>query len=84
MQNQEPQYGYGQPVHEVVAEAKWSQVRAIRDANLKATDWVVIQSQEAGTPIPDEWKDYRQSLRDIPETFKNDPDSVVWPVKPII
>lgn len=78
------QHNYGRPVSDIVTESKWASVRTIRDARLKGTDWIVIQSQEAGVAIPDKWKVYRQALRDIPETFKSDPDAVVWPEKPTI
>jgi hypothetical protein len=27
------------------------------------------------------WLDYRQALRDLPQTFSN-PDEIVWPTKP--
>lgn len=81
--NTTEEYGYGRPLSEIVLESKWATVRAIRDANLKATDWVVIQSQETGEPIPDAWKTYRQALRDIPQN-QTDPDAVVWPEKPTV
>ena len=74
-------YGYSRPISEIVLEEKWSTVRAIRDANLKATDWIVLRSQEAGESIPAEFVEYRQALRDIPNVYDN-PDDVVWPTKP--
>lgn len=76
-------HAYGRPVSEVIAEQKWDQIRSIRDARLKATDWVIIQSQETGQAIPDKWKAYRQALRDIPQNVGN-PDDVVWPEKPTV
>ncbi len=36
-----------------------------RNAMLRESDWVVARSIETGEPIPQEWKDYRQTLRDI-------------------
>jgi hypothetical protein len=56
-------------------------VRAQRDAILSQTDWIVTKSLEAGQPVPQEWADYRQALRDIP-TQSGFPLAVVWPVKP--
>ncbi len=79
--NTTAEYGYGRPVSEIVSEGKWSTVRAIRDANLKSTDWMVLRSQEIGEPIPQGVVEYRQALRDIPNVYDN-PDDVVWPTKP--
>lgn len=42
------------------------QVRALRDAKLKETDWVVIKAMETGTPVPANIAAERQFLRDIP------------------
>lgn len=36
-----------------------------RNRLLADSDWVVARSIETGEPIPQEWKDYRQALRDI-------------------
>jgi hypothetical protein len=37
--------------------------------------------KELGTNIPAAWKTYRQSLRDITDTYTS-LDDVVWPEKP--
>ena len=51
--------------------------RAERDLKLAATDW------RAGSDLTmsDEWKAYRQALRDVPaqEGF---PDNITWPSEP--
>ena len=46
---------------EILAE-KWANVRADRNAKLFVTDW------RAGSDLTlsDEWKTYRQALRDVP------------------
>lgn len=56
-------------------------IRAERDRLLSETDWLVVKAAETSSPIPVEWVDYRQALRDITaqETF---PRSVVWPTEP--
>lgn len=48
---------------------------------LDSTDWIVVKSLDNGLSVPQEWKDYRQALRDITlqEGF---PFNVVWPTKP--
>jgi len=64
---------------EPLPQAQVEQVmREARDSLLAATDWVVVKSYERGGPVPAEWAEYRQALRDIPlrEGF---PYSVQWP-----
>lgn len=58
-------------------------MRQKRDAKLDDTDWIVIKSQELGEPVPTEWLEYRQSLRDISKcsNWPNLSDSD-WPAKP--
>lgn len=60
---------------------EWARARAVRDAQLKRTDPLVLQAYEAGVPVADDVKAYRQALRDLPETF-DDPADIVWPVAP--
>lgn len=56
-------------------------VRIKRKLLLDSTDWVIVKSLDRGEPVPQEWKDYRQSLRDI--TLQGGfPFDIVWPVKP--
>ena len=52
-----------------------------RDVLLASSDWVVARYVETGIPIPQEWKTYRQSLRDI-TTFDPLIEEVEWPTKP--
>jgi hypothetical protein len=48
-------------------EAKrWNFVRTYRDQLLEATDWIVIKAKEQGTNLSTEFKNWRQSLRDLP------------------
>ena len=56
-------------------------LRIERNYRLTETDWVVAKSTETETPIPDEWKTYRQALRDITKTATS-LDDVKWPTKP--
>ena len=32
------------------------------------------------TAVSDDWKNYRQALRDVPT--QSDPDNITWPTKP--
>ena len=52
-------------------------VRSERDRKLAETDWMALSD----VTMSDEWKTYRQSLRDVPqqETF---PTTVTWPEEP--
>ena len=65
--------------------------RDLRDRKLADTDWMAIKAAETGVSLADNWKAYRQALRDLP-THKNWPNLVSpemsedgvgdWPVKP--
>ena len=61
------------------------------DRRLTACDWVVAKHTEHGKMVPEDWKIYRQALRDLPSisyrpelnefgTLKM--DSVAWPTPP--
>ena len=58
------------------------QFKSKRDILLQKSDWVVSISD---SPLPqdkiDEWKVYRQALRDLPSTTE-DPANPVWPTPP--
>lgn len=62
-------------------EQQAAAIRAERDARLKKTDLIIIRCAEAGEPVPEAWKAYRQALRDMPEQA-GFPDTVVWPQQP--
>ena len=57
--------------------AKWAEVREIRDAILRKTDYTQVLdypgTDKAATAL------YRQRLRDIPQA-QTDPYNIVWPV----
>ena len=66
-------------------------LREERDRRLTACDWVVTKHTEHGKMVPEDWKIYRQALRDLPSisyrpelnefgTLKM--DSVAWPTPP--
>jgi len=62
-------------------ELSAAQERDQRDLRLADTDWMDVYHTEKDTAIPDEWKTYRQALRDVPQQagFPND---IEWPEKP--
>lgn len=66
-------------------------LRRQRDILLYETDWIVTKYAELGQPVPDEWKTYRQALRDITQNIDGlviDPEEICmvgnvnWPQKP--
>lgn len=63
---------------EPTADELLAAVRRKRDALLAASDWVVTRAVETGTPVPAEWSEYRQALRDITEQAE-----IIWPDKPL-
>lgn len=63
--------------------SKAAQLRAARDRALQASDWRAIRAVETGVAMSQEWQDYRQALRDLPNaegfpnvSLPNDPDYV--------
>ena len=58
---------------------RWDIIRKRRNRELSETDWIVTKSNETGSSISNEWKAYRQSLRDI---TTQDINNITWPTKP--
>jgi len=56
--------------------ASETQVRAQRDALLAASDYMALADR-----ITDDWRTYRQSLRDVPAQ-SGFPTNVTWPFEP--
>ena len=52
-----------------------------RDRLLTESDWVTIRATDTGDPVPTEWVDYRQALRDIPDQT-GFPEEIDWPQEP--
>ena len=48
---------------------KLNEIKMIREQNLKATDWKVTSAKEKGTNLSTSFKNWRQGLRDIPQTY---------------
>ena len=55
---------------------QWYLIRAQRNSLIERTDW------RAGSDVTlsDEWKTYRQALRDVPT--QSDPFNITWPTEP--
>lgn len=68
----------------------WELIKEIRASLFAATEWIKLRhkdQQDAGTQTTltpgeyEEWLDYWQELRDLPETYAN-PEDVVFPQQP--
>ena len=58
----------------------WDKIRSKRDRILRDTDWTMTNG---ATVDQAQWAAYRQTIRDIPQTYKDKtPDDVVWPTQP--
>ena len=61
-------------------ETSWTIIRKKRDFLLRTTDWTMTPGC---TVDQSAWASYRQSLRDIPQTYRVDGYSAVeWPTVP--
>lgn len=67
---------------ELANQTKWDDIRFTRSRLLVEADNLVNQALDKGCDVT-EIRHYRQSLRDIPQTYDN-PDDVVWPEKPTV
>jgi hypothetical protein len=59
----------------------WEELREERNRRLTKCDWVTLRSVATNTQIPDDWKTYMQSPRDLPANT-TDPENPVWPTAP--
>lgn len=60
---------------------KWINIRSQRNIYLAESDWTQLADVSLSEIKKEEWKQYRQGLRDI--TNFDSPDHVVWPQKPL-
>ena len=73
----------------LVDSSIWNVVRIDRDKLLAESDWTVMPDSPLSTSKQNEWKIYRQSLRDIPQGSvptideqQNIVSGLTWPTKP--
>lgn len=70
-------------------EASWAEIRAERDRRLHTSDLEsLVLWADRWAAQTDEWRAawtvYRQTLRDLPETYAAGPQTVIWPDPPSI
>ena len=63
------------------ADLDLNMVRRQRDGQLRGSDWTQIGDAALGDHTAEEWATYRQSLRDVPQTYSR-VSEVVWPNDP--
>jgi hypothetical protein len=68
-------------MNEDVHQFNLIQLRIKRDILLQKCDWVLVPDTPLSQEKIDEWKVYRQALRDLPTTAE-DPMNPVWPSIP--
>jgi hypothetical protein len=61
-------------------DQQWMLIKLERYQLIQSSDWRVVKATDTGIPLSQEWKDYRQALRDI--TTQSDPFNIVWPITP--
>ena len=78
-------------VDELKSAEPFRLLRIERNKRLAECDWVVAKHTEHGKMVPEDWKRYRQALRDLPsisyrpeldENGRLNMDSVAWPTPP--
>ena len=63
------------------ADLDLSHVRSQRDGMLRSTDWTQVGDASLGDHTAEEWRTYRQALKDIPQNHTR-VSTVVWPEDP--
>jgi len=71
------------PREQAEIDGKWLAIRKIRDHRMAETDWTQMIDSPLSPEKAEEFKLYRQELRDIPQSVAS-PDDVVWPEKPTV
>ena len=65
-------------ISETLKDVDWATVRRKRDADLSECDWRAVKDRV----LPNEWKEYRQALRDITDHTDANAAADNWPVEP--
>ena len=73
----------------LVESSIWNVIRIERDQKLKDSDWTVMDGSPLSTSKKDEWKTYRQALRDMPsgtvpviDIAQDIVSGLTWPTEP--
>ena len=63
------------------AEYPWNVIRQKRNQLLRDSDWTAVTDRALSAGEQADWGEYRQGLRDIPQTY-DDAEDVEWPEAP--
>jgi hypothetical protein len=63
-----------------VPDTQWESVRVEQKYKLEDSDWTVLPDVPMEESLRNQWKVYRQELRDI--TTQPDPFNITWPTPP--
>ena len=76
-----PKAEFEAKLQELIDAQPLKDLRQERNKRLTECDWVATRAFTTDTPVPEEWKTYMQTLRDLPSTTE-DPANPVWPTPP--
>jgi len=76
-----PKEEFEAKLQELIDAQPLKELRTERNKRLAKCDWVTLKAYSTDTPVPEEWKTYMQTLRDLPANTE-DPVNPVWPVPP--
>ena len=62
-------------------ELTWADIKAQRKVLFSDCDWTQLADAPLTFTEKEAWQDYRQLLRDIPQTYAT-PEEVIWPEEP--
>jgi len=66
-------------IEETFRDVEWDEVRRLRDLDLERCDWRALKDVTLSTA----WRDYRQSLRDLPQDHADANSACdAWPQPP--
>ncbi len=66
-------------IEETFRDVEWDEVRRLRNQDLERCDWRAVKDRV----LPNDWKEYRQALRDLPQVHDEANDAAdAWPVMP--
>ena len=62
----------------------WIPIKKKRDFLLLNSDWTQLSDNHLTDEQKEQWRTYRQSLRDLPQTYSSatQKSEIVWPTKP--
>lgn len=66
---------------QLIIEGLWQTIRMRRNLLLSGSDWTQLPDAQLTPEKKQQYTDYRQQLRDIPQS-SGDPNSVTWPIDP--